>query len=1163
MDKATSDPLVGKTVAQYEVVARLGGGGMGVVYSARDTKLGRRVALKFLPPQWSHDEGARQRFIREAQAASSTDHRNICTIHDIGSTDEGQLFIVMAHYEGRTLKQRLESGALPADEAVEIAAQVAEGLAKAHAQGVVHRDIKPGNLMLTEDGVKILDFGLAKFAESRFKLTLEGSTIGTLAYMSPEQARGEEADARSDVWAAGVVLYEMLSGDVPFKGAYPEAIAHAIKNDPPSPLRGCGEAGPPEIPEVLEHLVFRAVHKNPSVRFQRARDLARALRQLQGRTIPLDLRTEPLPPVTADGTAIPAVARPFTGRRRSWWRSRTGLSAAAAMSLLLVGGPLWVFAPVERMAVAVAPVVNQTGYAELDAYRLALTQELVAQLSDSPNIRVQPYDRLVSIVRGFQREGRDVSGPEALRAVATSSGASVVVMPTLLHEDNAWKARVEFRNVETSLNESPYETPPVVSSLMKDAVYGLMPALATGVEEHFLSAGPRRVAWANALRALTTADRPPPMPHMRTLDAVAAFAQGLDAYEQQEYAEARAAFANASQHDPRNPLVLAWRSRTATVLRIDDEAADLGRQADELVTDLTLARDRLFIAAVAAESRRDVPAAETLYRQRANQFGDDIDGWMDLAAFQDRRGLTREAITTYLDGLSRDTNNLRAHLELCRLYGPGRQNEPVSAREHGERAFEGYRELGTPGGEALARVCLADVLRSRPDAESRRQAREHADAALATFLDLGLAYNVPRGYNQAGMVAFSQGRMTDAVAAFEQSVASARTVGNRVLEPVALMNLGAAHGRRNLAVAVESYAQAARLFEGLGDNQRAAQVQANSASLRISFSDRPEEGLRDMQNALAVFRTVGDRNFELFSLQVIATYYRQTGNHVEAERQLNRALALVGEQDLNNRFASLTRDVGRSRLETADYVGARMRLAEAARIPERTDSTSARIYLALAHARLGDFAAARVELQRSTELQQQQNATGVLALLEATQGEVTYETGQLSEARSWFEKSAARWVDEFPDVASVLARAYVGLIDTLESRGADSRTAVQSSIDHARKIHHLSLEARSRVLLARVLVRQRQFDQALATLNETPPESGSQTLGPELRAQVHRWRGEALLGGGDRAAAAAELETARQLVAQLQASLPTEYRDGFASRRDIREIVQNTVRNVR
>lgn len=280
------DSLVGRTVSQYEVVARLGGGGMGVVYSAKDTKLGRLVALKFLPPQWSHDDTAKQRFIREAQAASATDHPNICTIHNIESTSDGQLFIVMAYYEGQTLKQRLEAGALEIDDALEVGAQVAEGLAKAHGQGIIHRDIKPGNLIVTEHGTKILDFGLAKFSDAQ-QLTVAGSTLGTVAYMSPEQSRGEEADARSDVWALGVVLYETLTGQLPFRGAYAEAISHAIRNDPAPPLRLVRR----EIPTPLEKLVLRALEKDPNQRFHSARDMARELRQLQGRTIPLELRT--------------------------------------------------------------------------------------------------------------------------------------------------------------------------------------------------------------------------------------------------------------------------------------------------------------------------------------------------------------------------------------------------------------------------------------------------------------------------------------------------------------------------------------------------------------------------------------------------------------------------------------------------------------------------------------------------------------------------------------------------------------------------------------------------------------------------------------------------------------------------------------------------------
>jgi len=393
VDKAPIDSLVGRTVANYDIVARLGGGGMGLVYAARDTRLGRPVALKFLPPQWSHDESARERFIREAQAASATDHPNICTIHDIGTTDDGQLFIVMAQYDGETLKKRLERGPLGVDEAIDVAAQVAEGLAKAHAQGVVHRDVKPGNLMLTADGVKILDFGLAKFADARFKLTLEGSTVGTIAYMSPEQTRGEEADARSDVWALGAVLYEMLAGDPPFKGGYPEAIAHAIKHEPPTPVR----AARPEVPESLEQLVFRALHKDPAVRFQSARDVARALRQLQGRTLPLDLRTQPVSVPTA-------TSRPPS--RRMWTRPAlaAGVAAAGITGVWLLGPAIGSLVPGARSdlpipdnkAVAVLPFEVVGGTPQDQAWATGISVVLSTMLTQvtTAELQIAPLGQL-------------------------------------------------------------------------------------------------------------------------------------------------------------------------------------------------------------------------------------------------------------------------------------------------------------------------------------------------------------------------------------------------------------------------------------------------------------------------------------------------------------------------------------------------------------------------------------------------------------------------------------------------------------------------------------------------------------------------------------------------------------------------------------------------
>ena len=211
--------MIGKTISHYQIVEKLGEGGMGVVYKAEDTKLKRTVALKFLPPALSSNREANERFIQEAQAASALEHPNICTIYEIDETEDGQMFIVMACYEGESLKKKIEREPLELESAINIASQIAAGLARAHEAGITHRDIKPANLMVTERGeVKILDFGLAKLAR-RAQLTKTGSTVGTVAYMSPEQAQGQEVDNRTDIWSLGVVMYEMLTGQLPFKGS--------------------------------------------------------------------------------------------------------------------------------------------------------------------------------------------------------------------------------------------------------------------------------------------------------------------------------------------------------------------------------------------------------------------------------------------------------------------------------------------------------------------------------------------------------------------------------------------------------------------------------------------------------------------------------------------------------------------------------------------------------------------------------------------------------------------------------------------------------------------------------------------------------------------------------------------------------------------------------
>ncbi len=275
--------MLEKIVSHYKILEKIGSGGMGTVYKARDLKLDRFVALKFLPPHLSQAEEAKMRFIHEAKAASALDHPNICTIYEIGETGAqddvpgGQLFIAMAYYEGETLKDRIKDRGLPTEEAVNFALQIARGLASAHERDIIHRDIKPANILITsEDTVKILDFGLAKLA-GQTVITREGSTLGTISYMSPEQTRGTEVDHRADIWALGIVFYEMLTGEKPFKGEYEQAVMYAILNEHPRPVQKIN----PDIPAELHRIIDHALQKDPEARYASVSEMITEMKKYQ------------------------------------------------------------------------------------------------------------------------------------------------------------------------------------------------------------------------------------------------------------------------------------------------------------------------------------------------------------------------------------------------------------------------------------------------------------------------------------------------------------------------------------------------------------------------------------------------------------------------------------------------------------------------------------------------------------------------------------------------------------------------------------------------------------------------------------------------------------------------------------------------------------------
>ncbi|MFH1679389.1 MAG: protein kinase [Candidatus Eisenbacteria bacterium] len=353
--------MIGRTISHYRVLEKLGEGGMGVVYRAEDTKLGRTVALKFLPPELTKDPEAKRRFVHEAQAASALDHPNICTIHEIDAV-EGLTFISMACIEGESLKKKIGAGPLPIDEAIGVAIQVAEGLQEAHEKGIVHRDIKPDNVMVTPKGqAKIMDFGLARSA-GKTTLTKEGTTLGTVAYMSPEQARGEAVDHRTDIWSLGVVLYEMVTGRLPFRGDHEPAVIYSILNEDPEPPTAVRTG----VPMELERIVGKCLSKEGGGRYQHADELLVDLRVL-GRG---SERAAPVP-------------RP---EKRERSRLRVVLIPAAVVLVVAAGLVSWYFGPSrestvsERKMLVVLPFKN-LGSPDDEYFSDGITEEITSRLA--------------------------------------------------------------------------------------------------------------------------------------------------------------------------------------------------------------------------------------------------------------------------------------------------------------------------------------------------------------------------------------------------------------------------------------------------------------------------------------------------------------------------------------------------------------------------------------------------------------------------------------------------------------------------------------------------------------------------------------------------------------------------------------------------------------
>ena len=630
--------MIGKTISHYKILEKLGQGGMGVVYKALDTKLNRNVALKFLPSHFTQNESTRKRFTVEAQAASALDHPNICSIHEINETPDEQLYICMGYYKGVSLREKIKRGPIPLSEALNIIFQIAQGLKAAHEEKIIHRDIKPGNILITEKGeVKIVDFGLAKLAGMR--LTQATSSKGTAAYMCPEQIRGKNVDHRCDIWAVGIVFYEMLTGHLPFQEEYPEPMMYAIVNEKPIPLTHYLK----DIPELVQAIIERLIKKDQSERYQGVDELLKDLVKLKP-----GLETSYKKGFTK---VIARKSKRIPGQK---------IAILAVILLILFTGfllfknSIFISSLHKPKPIAIISFKNHTGEKQYDYLQMAIPNLLISSLEQSGDLRVATWERLNDLLKQKGMQDVEIIDPDLGFEICRMDGIETIVLGSYTKAGDVFALDIKVLDVKTKeLLQSASSHGQGISSILTNQIDELSDDIfrELGVSEKISE--PKR-----PISQVTT----------NSMEAYNYFIRGREEFERRNGENARQFIEKAVRID--TTFATAYSYLAIEYYVLDNRKAGVeAMQKARHYSDKATEKERLYIAARSAMLENNQEKRYDLERKLTEKYPQEKRAHLDLAYHcYAQRKLYPQALERFKKVLELDPNFGLAYNQLAYTY---------------------------------------------------------------------------------------------------------------------------------------------------------------------------------------------------------------------------------------------------------------------------------------------------------------------------------------------------------------------------------------------------------------------------------------------------------------------------------------------------------------